>query len=1494
MTRGRVVVVYTSAVLLCVAGTASLAQASIGHEFRSALTEASPGTALGEPSTVAVDHATGQVFVGDAGAGQVDVYSSEGVYESRFGEGLEATSLAVDEATGDLYVASAGESAVIVYRPVEHGGYQLLAEWSGAGVPAKAFGEVTGVAVDNSTSLSDPTAGDVYVVEAETAGGEGGAVDVFRPKPNPEGAMEGEGEEGKFVKRLSGPALEEPNGIAVNATTGRVYVADSVKGAIYVYSDAGTFEEKLTGKGQPFGSFRGKEEEEGNVAGVAVEESSGDIYVAEAERQEVSQYGASGEWLGWIRATPSGALGEPRGVAVASSGEVYVGDAAAGRVDVFGPGVVVPDVSSGKASKVTRTSAMLSGTINGDGEPAKYRFEWGTTEAYGQSTPTTAAGAGEEKVSVALATLHPSTTYYFRIVGENANGENEGIGRQFTTTPAVELSTGAVKELQPESATLTGTLTPGGFDTHYYFEWGTTNNYGAKSPELPADAGSSATAVSVEAKLGGLTANTVYHYRLVGENEFGGTFGSDQMFTTSGPPRITSRPPTGIAHETATINAQVNPDQLQTTYHFEYGQTTAYGAEIPLGGASVGSGGVPVPVSASLTGLKLGATYHYRVVASNSANTSDGLDQTFTTVPPALITSSAAAVTATEATLNAQINPLGNDTTVYFQYGTESCAEHPGACTDRPAPPGEDIGSGEENIAKTLHLTGLEPDTTYRYRVIAINSLGTSEGPEGTLTTPKLVSAFALPDSRAWEMVSPPDKQGAPVEALTREGGIILASEDGNKLTYVVDGALGENVQGNRSPEWQQILATRATSSWSSQDIATPSSKPKGVTAGQAPEYQYFTPDLSTALDEPAGHGGSAEPPLAPGVTQATPYLRDNVAGTYLPLVTEADVMTGTMFGGQLHFVAATPDLNHVAIRSNVALTGSGSAHGLYEWTAGQLRFVSVLPNGTPATEPELGFDERVLTGAIATDGSRIIWTNREDLSTRGGHLYLRDTLRGQTLQLDAAQGAGEPPTGTAIFQGATSDGSHVFFTDKQQLTADSTAEPGPAAGKPDLYECEIVEEEGKLACHLKDLTVDHAEGEHAAVQGFLFGASDAGASVYLVAQGVLAGNENGNGEAAVAGGDNLYRLHDDGSNWSTTFIATLSSADSPEWEGNRVGDTAFLTARVSPSGRYLAFMSAASPTGYDNVDVNPEAKGARDEEVYLYDSATASLACVSCNPTGERPSGVLDRNESGEGLGLLVDRRKVWAEVGHEHWLAGNIPGWTAQSLTSALFQSRYLSDEGRLYFNSPDQLVPAAGNHKENVYEYEPSGLGSCESHSGGCVALLSSGSSDKESAFIEATPSGNDAFFVTESKLLPQDTDTAFDIYDARVCTPGSPCLTPPPSAPAGCSEAGTCRPASPSQEAPGGPSGTATFSGPGNAAPPPPAKQQVKGAKTGTKPLTRAQKLTNALKACKRQHSKKKRKACEAHARKLYGSKTKAKKIAKAKKRSTGRSSESGRR
>jgi phosphodiesterase/alkaline phosphatase D-like protein len=1468
-----------AASVACMAGTPE-ALGATGHAFVSRLSEAPVGAGLVRPGAVAVERSSGEVFVGDRGSGYVDVYSASGEYETQFGEGfIDPAGIAVDESNGDVYVAEPVEGAVLVYEPEGAGGYRLLARWSGLGTPGKEFGVLSGVAVDDS---SGPSAGNVYVVESSAVDVQGGAVDVFHPKPNP---PEGEGEEGVYVRRLSGGKLEGPNGVAVSPVSGRVLVADSAVGAIYAYGPEGSYEEKLTGKSSPYGSFV-KGAPVGDVAGVGAGESSGDFYVAEAERHVVSQYGPSGEWEGWITSTPSGSLGEPSGVALNASGEVSVADAGLGLVDRYATGSVVPSVETGKIAKsaVTRTSAVLPGSIDGEGEPCAYRFQYGETEALGSETSVQAAGTTLQSVSATVGGLQAGRAYFYRIVGEDAGGASYGLVRELQTPAAVEaLMSGPVDSVQPEAVMLTGSLKREGLQTHYYFQYGTSEAYGQQIPEPPGLVAPAPLekeekeARTLEASVTGLTANTLYHYRLVAENQYGKTYGQDRTFTTSGPPRITYEPTGGVGQSEATIHAKVDPDQFATTYRFEYGETTAYGDEAPEGGAAIGSGLSPVAVSAALSGLKVGRAYHFRVVAENSAGTTIGADQTLSTVSSATVDGTyATGLGSGEATLHASIDPLGNDTRFYFQYGTQSCQVNPSACMDSPEPPGQDIGAGSEGVASEVKLTGLTAGTTYHYHVLASNSLGVSEGPERTFTTPEKEegSSFALADKRAWELVTPVDKGAAPVEALTREGGLILASGDGDALTYLVGNALGETVEGNRSPSWQQVLATRGVSSWTSQDIATPSSRAKGARAGHVPEYQFFDTSLSSALVEPVTRGSEAEPPLVPGVKQATIYLRDDATGAFSALVSEANTPAGTQFGGVVRFVSATPDLTHVVIDSGVALTGKGSAAGLYEWSGGVLRFVSVLPNGAPASPVKLGF-YNVVAHAISSDGSRILFTKNEE-STDAGHLYLRDVVKGQTVKLDAAQGLPEPPKGSAQFQWSSSDGSRVLFTDKRRLTADSTAEPTEPSSA-DLYECVIVEERGRIKCDLKDLTVD--PGAHAGVQYFIFGASEDGSSVYLVAHGVFASNQNGHGETARADQDNLYELHDEGDGWSRTFVATLSGEDSQEWEGAHEADSAYLTARVSPNGRYLAFMSSVPLTGYDNVDANPEAKGARDEEVFLYDSATASLRCVSCDPSGARPEGVLDAEESGEGVGLLVDRIGVW--LGHR--LAGSIPGWTAQSLSGALFQSRYLSDEGRLFFNSPEDLVPAAQNRKEDVYEYEPAGVGSCQSPTGGCVSLISGGASDRESAFIEATPDASNVFFLTDSKLLPQDTDTAYDIYDARECTVLSGCFSPPAAEEAPCAETEACRPAEPAQPIPGVTWATATIGASGNIVsqpPPRPAKQGVQ-ARKASRPLTRAQKLTRALRGCRKRyaHSKHRRERCERSARKRYAAKHTSNKRAK---------------
>jgi hypothetical protein len=423
------------------------------------------------------------------------------------------------------------------------------------------------------------------------------------------------------------------------------------------------------------------------------------------------------------------------------------------------------------------------------------------------------------------------------------------------------------------------------------------------------------------------------------------------------------------------------------------------------------------------------------------------------------------------------------------------------------------------------------------------------------------------------------------------------------------------------------------------------------------------------------------------------------------------------------------------------------------------------------------------------------------------------------------------------------------------------------------------------VGCRLKDLT-PLPSGGSADVLNTISGISEDGSSVYFVANGVLApGAVQGHcvhqaQEVAVAGAKcNLYLWHDG----MITPVAVLSNEDSGDWgslhgSGRVAGitanrpDLADVTSRVSPNGQYLAFMSQMPLVGYETLDATHSNEGIHDEEVYLYNASSQLLVCSSCD-SGGPPFGVHDTPISGEGNGLLVDRRGDWLG----QYLAGSIPGWTPLGVDGAIHQPQYLSDSGRLFFDSPDQLVPQATNGKEDVYEYEPERVGSCQ-QAGGCVSLTSSGTASQESAFLEASEDGEDAFFITAQPLVAADHDTNYDLYDARVCTTSSPCFSSEASSSSTCKGSSSCQPGSFPSPTPGTPP-TATING---------AQQQALAfTKTkpqhtsAPKPASRAQLLAKALKNCRKERHKDARVNCEKLARKRYA--IKAKKPRRTKKR-----------
>jgi DNA-binding beta-propeller fold protein YncE len=868
--------------------------------------------------------------------------------------------------------------------------------------------------------------------------------------------------------------------------------------------------------------------------------------------------------------------------------------------------------------------------------------------------------------------------------------------------------------------------------------------------------------------------------------------------------------------------------------------------------------------------------------------------------------------------LTAQIDSKGSDTHYYFQYGTANCTATPALCANVPLPPGNDLGSGFGDRSASVQIADLKAGTDYFYRVIAANSSGTSESQSATFQT--LPSPAFLPDGRSWEMVSPVEKGGGSVEPISLDGGLIQAAAQGGAIAYIANGPFGSQIEGNRALEPNQIVSKRAAAGWSSQDIVTQNERGEGFQGGSRREYQAFSPDLSLGLVEPQPTLEAFElPPLSSEATERTIYRRNADACASSPEHCFEPLVTGfsntaevagekTKFGGKLGLMGSTADLNHAVFESKVGLTAAAptlpSEQNLYEWSSGkepsqQLQLVSVLPSGAPAEEASLGNEDKDVRNAISADGSRIFWMGLAENEQHElyPHLFMRDTSSGETVEVDAAQGVTEQPeedprlaTNAQEYQTASVDGERVFFTYPFALNKESTLPKEAIALEEgsDLYVCALPHEAKQ--CELKDLTVGRF-GESADVLGVL-GASEDGSYVYFVANGVLApGASPGScvGEHHPEETCSLYSDHYDAQAkaWEEPrFIATLSDEDEHDWLAEVGGELARLSSRVSPNGRYLAFMSNRSLTGYDNRDANPLAHEARDQEVFLYDIVEGRLSCASCNPSGARPHGVLDTERAGEGLGLLVDRPEIWITG---RWLAGSLPGWTAISGVAAGFaaryQSRYLSDSGRLFFNGADSLIPQELSGEqltrtrteevegqqtqvgvENVYEYEPQGVGGCQKE--GCVGLISSGTSAHESAFLDASENGDEVFFTTAERLVATDEDTNYDVYSARVCAESSPCLKYETSNTTPCeglAGPNACRGPEATREG-AAPPPSSTLSGPGN--------PSTKAPDEGTLPkktvkLTRVQKLKRALKACRKKHARKKRLACERAARKKYG-------------------------
>ncbi len=1000
----------------------------------------------------------------------------------------------------------------------------------------------------------------------------------------------------RFGTTGSGDAqLRTPGGIAVDPSTGDIYVADTGNNRVDKFSASGEFlrawgwgvkddsselqtcttscEIGIPGKGA--GQLNG-------VVGVAVDPTSGDVYTVNRRDGRVQRFTANGAFVEAFGGYGSGAgefgsqLPSRGDIAVDAGGQVLVTDPAKNRVAVFDSnGVFASEIATGGYTVAIGPGGLVY--VGSEGETVGvYEFE---------ASP--APGAWTLKREVSLQESYGPVALAVSPVSGNLIAEvTAGYGASTTYALKEFDSTGKLV-----ATTRLPEMVPPGSEYPPVLSFGLATS-AAHFPEFEAGA------VYVVNQ----PANEVI-IRAEGEPQ---------------EPRIEGVRPTNVSTGFADLSAQLNPKGAATEYAFEYGPTAAYGASAPATPGHLAAGFEATTVGAHLTGLAPGTTYHFRLVARNALGTVQSADQTFATYP----TGSAASLPDGRA--YEMVTPVEKG---------QNDVESRGSLEERGVAGGDEAGL----------------------------AYSTMNGLPGSAAGPLLVANAAKRGATGWttSFISPPE-----INQTTLATGVpVMLSADLNKalVTSKVD------LTGNAPPGYNAYIHTLSPSS-----------------------YQLVTPEGAGSF----GLGAES------AVGAANDFSRVYFQST----------------------TSLTPDSPTTLFRPN-----------LYEWSAAGLRNVGLLPGRTtPAAEGVIAYQPRLRP--VSEDGTAVVF-GAED----GGPAQVFRRAGGETVEVSAPNPGVTDPAGPqmATFVGAAANGSSVFFLSPGKLTAD--ADTGESAGggtdlAPNLYRYDVASGE------LTDLTVETGGYERGAAVTNAVVAAD-GSAAYFVAEGELAAG-------ATGGATNLFRWSQGG---GIQFIATVSPADpiaSPYFAPE---------ADVDPTGSAIAFVSRAGLAGH------PAASGI--QEIYHW-SAGEGLACASCG------SGVIQA-----GASMPAPALQLGSGAGHP------------------------LSADGtKVFFTTSDALVAGDTNGKQDAYEWE-----------GGADRLLSTGTGNSNSYFIDASPSGKDVFFATRDRLVGADVDDNIDIYDARegggfaeAPAAGPPC------------EAEACRP--PLTAAPPGPQlGSRGYRGPGDKKP-----------------------------------------------------------------------------
>jgi hypothetical protein len=416
----------------------------------------------------------------------------------------------------------------------------------------------------------------------------------------------------------------------------------------------------------------------------------------------------------------------------------------------------------------------------------------------------------------------------------------------------------------------------------------------------------------------------------------------------------------------------------------------------------------------------------------------------------------------------------------------------------------------------------------------------------------------------------------------------------------------------------------------------------------------------------------------------------------------------------------------------------AGQSLGLYEWDNGAVRLVSVDDHADPTTvcgavlggAASNGYLRGGAQNAVSSDGAKVFFESPDPNAAGFGatdpscqdpvRLYLRSG--GKTIDVSAAQPGVVDPNGRRDVQyaGAAADGSRVYFTTPTRLTADDTNDT------PDLYEYDVAD----------DTLTRASAGTSGSAEANVYWVvvSDDGNVVYFVGSGALTEDSVAQDPGPADGPANIFRY--DAVSKRTTFLGEAENKNQDySYEvavpfanygaGGGTGPSHLSNWYASPDGRFLLFRTETALAGW---------------QIYRYDAEAATRVCVSCSPKGE-PSSDAPRFE----------------DQNHQFQSAQYTP-------------ARGMSDDGRyVFFDSPDQLLPADTNATRDVYEWHD-----------GKLSLLSGGDDGSDAVFLNASADGRDVFIGTHAKLVPADVDTSGDIYDVRI----GGGYAPAPAGPAPC--------------------------------------------------------------------------------------------------------------